>query len=63
MKRVDIGFGSMTYTVIYQQPNGEIARDIVSGSHDKKAAWMQSKRKFKGILALVPGSHQIIIGS
>ena len=63
MKSVNIGYGSMMYTVIYQKLNGDVCYELASGSHDKKTAWRQSKKKFKRILALVPGNHKVVVGT
>ena len=52
----------MTYTVIYQEYGGDIKSSIITGSHDKKIVWSQSKKKFKRLLAIVPGRHQVVFG-
>ena len=61
-RHVDIGPGSMIWTIILQNPNGDIESKIASGSYDKNVAWMQAKTRFRNrIMALVPGSHQVVV--
>jgi hypothetical protein len=62
MKNIDVGFGSMIYTVIYQDQNGDIRHNTASGSHDRSTAMRQTQKKFKKVLALIPGSHQVVLG-
>jgi len=62
MKPINIGFGSMTYTIIYRDIRGHIRTGFASGSHDKKTALRQTQKKFKNVLALIPGNHQVILG-
>jgi hypothetical protein len=61
MKTTNVGFGSMTYTVIFQQRNGDTSYEVVTASHDRSTAWRQSQKKFKRIVALVPGQHTVFI--
>ncbi len=64
MKSQDIGPGSMIYTVIYRKLNGSLDSELVLGSHSKATAWQQSQKKFnKRALALIPGNHNVILGS
>jgi hypothetical protein len=64
MKNIDIGPGSMTYTVIYQKPNGDFGSEVVLGSYSKPTAWRQSQKRFKKrVVALIPGNHKVLLGS
>ena len=61
MKITNVGFGSMTYTVIFQEHNGDTSYEVVTASHDRSTAWRQSQKKFKRVMALVPGQHTVFI--
>jgi len=60
-KPKNIGSGGMSWTVVFQELNGDVSSLLVSGSHDKNTAWRQSQSFFKQrVLALIPGNHQVI---
>ena len=60
-KPTTIGPGSMTWTIVYQELNGDVASQIVSGSHDKRIAWRQAQSFFKQrVLALIPGNNEVV---
>ena len=60
-KAKSIGPGGMSWTVIFQELNGDVSSLLVSGSHDKNTAWRQAQSFFKQrVLSLVPGNHQVI---
>ncbi len=61
VKPVSMGSGSMSWTIIFQEPNGDVASTLASGSHDGKIAWEQAQKKFKKrVLAMFPGNHRVI---
>jgi hypothetical protein len=51
------GTGSMVYTVIYHQHNGDISYMVATGPHDKSRALQRASLKFERLIALVPGNH------
>ena len=56
-----IGPGSMTWTVVFQELNGDISSEIRFGSHSRIVAWKQAQKSFKKrVLALIPGNHNVI---
>ena len=60
-KPQSIGVGGMSWTVVFQELNGDVSSLLVSGGHDKNTAWRQSQSFFKQrVLALIPGNHQVI---
>ena len=61
MTNISIGEGSMIYTALYQELNGDYRSDIVSGNPDKFLAWEQGQRYFKRrLIALIPGNHSVV---
>jgi hypothetical protein len=61
VKPVSVGAGGMSWTVVFQELNGDVSHTLVSGGHDKKTAWRQAQSFFKQrVLALIPGNHQVI---
>tara|TARA_B100000963_G_C22571534_1_gene646328 strand:- start:384 stop:596 length:213 start_codon:yes stop_codon:yes gene_type:complete len=59
-KPQSIGSGGMSWTVVFQELNGDISHVLVSGGHDKTTAWRQAQSFFKQrVLALIPGNHQV----
>lgn len=61
MSLASIGEGSMVYTVIYQELNGDIRAESVTGHPDKLSAWRQGQKCFKQrLVALIPGNHRVI---
>jgi len=60
-KPQSIGSGGMSWTIVFQELNGDVSSLLVSGSHDRKNAWAQAQSFFKQrVLALIPGNHQVI---
>jgi hypothetical protein len=60
MTNVNMGEGSMVYTAIYQEPNGDVEWEVVCGHQDRAAAWTQGQKYFKRrLIALVPGNHYV----
>ncbi len=61
VKPKNIGPGSMSWTIVFQELNGDVAYTIVSGSPDKNIAWEQAQNFFyKRVLAILPGNHQVV---
>lgn len=61
IKPTSIGPGSMAWTIVYQELNGDVSSQIVSASHDKKIAWRQAQSFFKQrVLALIPGNNEVV---
>tara|TARA_R110000824_G_scaffold198415_2_gene382432 strand:+ start:1593 stop:1805 length:213 start_codon:yes stop_codon:yes gene_type:complete len=57
----DIGAGSMSWTIIFQELNGEVASVLAAGSHDELIAWDQAQKSFnRRVLAILPGNHQVV---
>ena len=60
VKPTSLGPGGMSWTVVFQELNGDVSHMLVSASHDKNAAWRQAQSFFKQrVLALIPGNHQV----
>ena len=60
-KPQSIGPGGMSWTIVFQELNGDVSHIIGSGSHDKKTAWEQAQGTFnKRVIAMIPGNHQVI---
>ncbi|MHC4213938.1 MAG: hypothetical protein ACYSWP_11250 [Planctomycetota bacterium] len=56
-----MGKGGMSWTVVFQELNGDVSSTLASGSHDKLVAWEQAQKTFKNrVLALIPGNHQVV---
>ena len=61
IKPTSIGPGSMAWTIVYQELNGDVSSQVVSASHDKKIAWRQAQSFFKQrVLALIPGNNEVV---
>jgi hypothetical protein len=61
IKPKNIGTGGMSWTVVFQELNGDVSFLLVGASHDKNTAWRQAQSFFKQrVLALIPGNHQVI---
>ena len=59
-----IGPGGMSWTIVFQELNGDVSSTIGSGSHDKNVAWEQAQNTFrKRVLAIIPGNHQVVTKS
>lgn len=57
----NIGPGGMSWTIVFQELNGDVSHALASGSHDKKIAWEQAQSTFnKRVLAMIPGNHQVL---
>ena len=60
-KPQSIGAGGMSWTIVFQELNGDVSYTLASGSHDKKIAWEQAQKSFrKRVLAMLPGNHQVV---
>ena len=60
-KPQSIGSGGMSWTIVFQELNGNVSSALAAGSHDKKIAWEQAQNTFrKRVLALIPGNHQVV---
>ena len=56
-----IGPGTMPWTIVFQELNGDVSYTLASGSHDNDTAWEQAQKSFsKRVLALIPGNHQVV---
>ena len=63
-KPQSIGSGGMSWTIIFQELNGDVSSTLCAGSHDSKMAWEQAQKTFKKrVLAMIPGNHQVITKS
>ena len=61
VKPKNIGPGGMSWTIIFQELNGDVASTLAAGSHDKNIAWEQAQKTFKKrVLAMIPGNHQAV---
>lgn len=61
VKPKNIGTGSMSWTIVFQELNGDVTYELASGSPDKNIAWEQAQSFFyKRVLAIVPGNHQVV---
>tara|TARA_R110002020_G_scaffold37239_18_gene112611 strand:+ start:2477 stop:2668 length:192 start_codon:yes stop_codon:yes gene_type:complete len=52
----------MTYTAIFQSPNGEITSSRHIGSNNRGAAWNEIEelnRRLRRLIALVEGDHTV----
>ena len=59
-----IGTGGMSWTIVFQELNGDVSSTLATGSHDKNVAWEQAQSTFrKRVLAMIPGNHQVITKS
>jgi hypothetical protein len=60
-KPKNIGPGSKSWTIIFQELNGEVSSCLVMGSHDKSIAWKQAQRYLRNrVLAIFPGNHKVV---
>ena len=60
-KPQSIGPGGMSWTIVFQELNGDVSSALGAGSHDKKIAWEQAQSTFrKRVLAMIPGNHQVL---
>ena len=60
-KPQSIGPGGMSWTIVFQELNGDVSSALGAGSHDKKIAWEQAQSTFrKRVLAMIPGNHQVV---
>lgn len=56
-----IGTGGMSWTIVFQELNGDVSSALATGSHDKTVAWEQAQSTFrKRVLAMIPGNHQVV---
>jgi hypothetical protein len=61
IKPQNIGPGGMSWTIVFQELNGDVTSTLGSGSHDSKTAWHQAQKSFnKRVLAMIPGNHQVV---
>jgi|GEM_PF-3212673 hypothetical protein len=66
-KRINIGPGSMIWTVVLDTPAGksDITYEIALGAPSKSIAWQQAQNYFKRsatVLALIAGNHVVHTG-
>lgn len=56
-----IGPGSMSWTIVFQELNGDVTHELAAGSPDKNIAWEQAQNFFyKRVLAMISGNHQVV---
>jgi hypothetical protein len=61
VKPKDIGPGNMSWTIVFQELNGDVTSTLAAGSHDKSIVWEQAQSFFyKRVLAILPGNHQVV---
>ena len=61
VKPKNIGPGSMSWTIVFQELNGDVTYELAAGSPDKNVAWEQAQNFFyKRVLAIIPGNHQVV---
>ncbi len=61
VKPKNIGPGGMSWTIIFQELNGDVTSTLAAGSHDKNIAWEQAQSFFyKRVLAIIPGNHKVV---
>ena len=60
-KPKNIGSGGMSWTIVFQELNGNVTYELAAGSPDKNVAWEQAQNFFyKRVLAIIPGNHQVV---
>ena len=61
VKPKNIGPGGMSWTIVFQELNGDVTFILAAGRHDKNVAWEQAQGFFhKRVLAILPGNHQVM---
>ena len=52
--------GTMVWTIVYREFNGNLATKVVTGSHDTEVFRESAKKKYKRLVAFMKGNHQVL---